>query len=391
LERDDRSERYRWVILAIVYLSMLDFGFFFLSIPPILPFISNEFHLNYTQSGLLMGLFAFPGIFISLWGGFLSDRYGMRSLASTCFLTTTGGILFLVLGRELWVLWAGRIIIGMGAFVLSILLPKILSQWFERKELGLAMGIFNTGVPLGSVLCFALFGKMATLWGWRVPLLFIMGYSVLAAILFLALYRSPSHREPAPRSSFSLPGSLKQMGFPIWWVGFAWLAYNAGLVSFSTFAPDFFLQQGYPIERTNFLVGIPLLGSLFLSPLIGYLIDRFPYQGWFIGLAGLGLATVTLAFNFSASFLLLVIVMGFCSGFVSTSTFSLPSRLLNAENVGLGFGILSTCASAGLFGAPYLVGKFEDLSAGHDVRFLFIPFFYVLVVVFTYMGYRSQR
>ncbi|MEI9478386.1 MAG: hypothetical protein WCO26_17685 [Deltaproteobacteria bacterium] len=46
MARDDPSERYRWVILAIVYLSILNFALLFQSIPPILPFIAAEFRLT---------------------------------------------------------------------------------------------------------------------------------------------------------------------------------------------------------------------------------------------------------------------------------------------------------------------------------------------------------
>ena len=77
LRGGDKPERYRWVILTIVYLSILAFALIFQSIPPILPFIMSELHLTYAQSGLLVSLFALPGPFISLLGGFLSDRYGM--------------------------------------------------------------------------------------------------------------------------------------------------------------------------------------------------------------------------------------------------------------------------------------------------------------------------
>jgi MFS family permease len=85
LKRGKEIESYRWVILCVVYLSVLAFALIFQSIPPILPLIISELHITYAQSGLLMGLFALPGLFISLLGGFLSDRYRMRPLGIACF------------------------------------------------------------------------------------------------------------------------------------------------------------------------------------------------------------------------------------------------------------------------------------------------------------------
>jgi hypothetical protein len=53
LERGDQVASYRWVILGIVYLSILAFTLIFQSIPPLLPLILSELHLTYAQSGLL--------------------------------------------------------------------------------------------------------------------------------------------------------------------------------------------------------------------------------------------------------------------------------------------------------------------------------------------------
>jgi MFS family permease len=384
------ANNYRWVILIIVYLSILAFALIFQSIPPILPFILSELHLTYAQSGLLMSLFALPGIFVSILGGFLADRYGMRSLGTGCFLLMIGGTLLVGLGINLQVLGTGRIIAGVGAFTLSVFLPKLLSQWFKEKELGLAMGIFNTGVPLGSVICFGLLGSMGSRWGWRIPILLTGIYSLITFILFLILYRlSPSQRigEDKPINIYK---SLNQMGYPIWLVGFSWLWFNAAFVSFATFAPNFFLQKGYTIEQSGFLIGIPLLGSLLLSTPIGYLIDRFKHQEWFIGMGGMALATLILFFNFSSSFLLLVILMGIFSALIPAPIYSLPPEILKPKNLGLGFGVISTCSGVGLFFAPYLVGKTKDLTDSYSWIFILISSFFFLTTFFAFFVHRFR-
>jgi MFS family permease len=386
----ERNEAYRWVILVIVYLSILAFTLIFQSIPPILPLIVSELHLTYAQSGLLMSLFALPGIFVSILGGFLADRYGMRSLGIGCFLLMIGGTLLVGLGINLQVLGTGRIIAGVGAFTLSVFLPKLLSQWFKERELGLAMGIFNTGVPLGSVVCFGLFGKMGSLWGWRVPILLTGIYLLFTFILFLILYRLPPLEKKGGNKSLSIYKSLKEIGYPIWLVGFSWLWFNAAFVSFATFTPNFFIQKGYTIEQSGFFIGIPLLGSLLFSAPIGYLVDRLKHQEWFIGVGAVALAISILFFNFSSSFLLLVLSMGIFSAMIPAPIYSLPPEMLKIENVGLGFGIISTCSSIGLFVAPYLVGKTKDLTGSYSWSFILISLFSFLITIFIFLTHRSR-
>jgi MFS family permease len=390
LERGEKIESYRWVILVIVYLSILAFTFIFQSIPPILPLILTELHLTYAQSGLLMSLFALPGIFVSLLGGFLADRYGIKPLGTGCFILMIGGTFLVGLGVNLQLLGLGRIIAGIGGLTLSVFLPKLLSQWFKERELGLAMGIFNTGVPLGSVICFGLFGTLGDHWGWRTPVLLTGIYLFITFILFISLYRIPLSHGADEGKSLTIHQSLREMGWPIWWVGFSWLWFNAALISFATFAPDFFLQKNYSIKQSGFLIGIPLLGSLFFSTPIGYLVDRFKHQEWFIGIGAIALAILALFFNFSTSFLLLVILMGIFSAMIPAPIYSLPPEILKTENVGLGFGVISTCSSIGLFVAPYLVGKAKDFTGSYRSSFILIAFFSFLILIFIFFAHRSR-
>ena len=387
----EKIESYRWVILTVVYLSILAFALLFQSIPPILPLIMSELSLTYTQSGLLVSLFALPGLFISLLGGFLSDRYGMRTLGLGCFLFMIGGTLLVGLGADLGILWLGRIIAGIGSLTLSVLLPKVLSQWFKERELGLAMGLYNTGVPLGSIICFGLFGRMGSMWGWRVPILFTAFYALITSLLFLGFYQLPSSKETENNKPTSFSRSLREMGWPIWWVGLSWLWFNAAFVSFATFAPQLFLRDGFTIEQSGFLIGVPLLGSLFLSAPTGYLVDRFRHQEWFIAIGGISLSILTLSFNFTSSFLLLVTLMGVFSALIPSPIYSLPPEMLRPQNVGLGFGVISTCSSIGLFVAPYLVGKARDFTGSDVWTFPLISLFFLLVMVSIFFAHRSRN
>jgi predicted MFS family arabinose efflux permease len=381
LKKQDENEGYRWVILGVVYLSILTFALTFQSIPPILPLIISDLGLTYAQAGLLVSLFALPGLFVSLLGGFFSDRYGMRPLGMGCFLLLIGGTLLVGLGNDLWILWLGRVIAGIGSLTLTILLPKLLSDWFKDKELGLAMGIFNTGVPLGSILCFSFFGKLGGLLGWRVPILMTGIYSAIVSILYFLFYRLPPTGKNESNPPSGMIRALKEMGLPIWGVGLSWLWFNASFVSFTTFAPGLFMENGYTLEQSGLLIGIPLLGSLLFSTPTGYLVDRIRHQEWFIAIGGLVLSILTLSFNRSTAFPLLVALMGVSSAMIPAPTYSLPPSVLKPANVGMGFGVLSTCSSVGLFGAPYLVGKVRDLTGSYFCSFTMISAYALLISV----------
>jgi MFS family permease len=186
-------------------------------------------------------------------------------------------------------------------------------------------------------------------------------------------------------------GAVGKMGTPIWWVGLSWLWFNAAFISFVTFAPNFFLQKGYSLEQGGLLIGIPLLGSLFLSAPTGYLVDRFKHQEWFISIGAVALSILTLSFTLNSSFLLLVALIGFFSPLVAPPIYSLPAKILKPENMGLGFGIISTCSSVGLFIGPYLAGKTRDLTGSYGWTFLLVSLLFSFTVISILIAHRLQK
>jgi CP family cyanate transporter-like MFS transporter len=130
----------RWVILGVATLSCLAFATTMQSVPPILSLIMAEFQLTYAQGGLLMSLFALPGIAISIPAGMLTDRYGQKTIGITCFALMIVGTAIFASGNSLPVLILGRVVAGAGALTILVLAPQLLAQWFAGREMGTAMG-----------------------------------------------------------------------------------------------------------------------------------------------------------------------------------------------------------------------------------------------------------
>ncbi len=170
---------YRWVILCIVYICMLVFAFSLQFLPPILPTIIASFQLSHAQAGLLMSLFTLPSIFLAILAGLLSDRWGTYKVSLISFFLVFAGTMTFALSRTLVLAGLGRTIAGAGAVTLTIVAAKILSHWFRGREIGSAMGIYNTAMPIGSIICFSTFGKLAAGVGWR------MRYSSRQPLAFL--------------------------------------------------------------------------------------------------------------------------------------------------------------------------------------------------------------
>jgi MFS family permease len=66
----------RWVVLALLFFARASMAMQFQSIPPISTLLVEELGFNFTQIGLLIGLWMLPGVFIALPGGLLGQRFG---------------------------------------------------------------------------------------------------------------------------------------------------------------------------------------------------------------------------------------------------------------------------------------------------------------------------
>ena len=114
--REDHLERHsRWLILAIIYLCMLSYALILQSIPPVLTLIVDQLYLSYYQAGVLMSLFALPGILVSLPAGMLGDHHGVKQVGIVSFAVTIAGELIVATGETFTSLAIGRVVAGAGA------------------------------------------------------------------------------------------------------------------------------------------------------------------------------------------------------------------------------------------------------------------------------------
>jgi predicted MFS family arabinose efflux permease len=370
----DKSATYRWKMLFMIYACMLSFAMVFQSIPPLLPLFISEFGISRAQAGLLMSLFALPGILIALPGGIISDRLGMKKTGATSLVLMIVGTLIVGTSNTHLQAYLGRIVSGIGGLTLAIVLPQLLSRWFLGKELGVAMGVFNTAMPLGTILSLNLFSTVGESLGWQTPVFLTTLASVIALLVFLWLFRQPPE-ERAEKIESSVLKDITKLGPSIWLVGATWMWFNAAFISFITFSRDFLEAQGYSPSFTGFMSSIVMMGSLFLSPLIGYFAYKFGREEALISVGGVVLALLIFLVPTSSLVIPLLVLIGIFAALVPAPIFSLPPKIVNSQNLGLGFGVVTACLNIGVLAGPYLAGLARDLTGGYGLSFYLLGLF----------------
>lgn len=373
---------------------MLVFALVFQGLPPIFKLIINSLGITHAQAGALMSLFALPGILISIPSGILADIYGSKYVGTIALVIALLGSLMVGLANSYGALVIGRIVSGVGALTIAVVAPQALTKWFTKKDMGKVMGIFNMVMPLATVFTLNVFGRLANASNWRLPLILVSTYCLVVLILFHFKYPS----EPTKNITKSKPdftaslAAIKKTGVQIWLVAAIWMMYNAASISYLSFGGDYFVSVGYDMSYAGFLTSLLMIGSLILSPAVGFLTDKYGKAEQF-----LILSSVTLAFllwlvpRTNLNPLLMGSLIGIVAPFIPAPVFALVPKFLPPEQVGLGYGILSTCLNVGVLIGPYLIGLSYDTTLNYVIGFNLMAIFSLLTAAIAIVLWLSTQ
>ena len=120
----------RWLALAVLPAARTSMGFQFQSLASAAPPLVADLGLGYAEVGSLIGLYFLPGVALALPGGLLGRRFGdTRVVAFGLALMAVGGALA-GLAEGYGTLAAARLLSGLGAVLLNVLMAKMVADWF---------------------------------------------------------------------------------------------------------------------------------------------------------------------------------------------------------------------------------------------------------------------
>src|SRR2546428_1693906 len=142
-------------------------GYQFQSVASVGPLLVPELALAWAQLGTLIGVYMLPGAFFALPGGMLGQRLGERRTVVASLALMVAGGLVTAASHGFALAVSGRLLSGVGAVLMNILLAKMVADWFAEGELTTAMAIMLSSWPVGLGLAAATLGGVATASSWR--------------------------------------------------------------------------------------------------------------------------------------------------------------------------------------------------------------------------------
>ena len=142
--------------------------------------------------------------------GRLADLVGSRRVYVAGLLVFMAGALLAATAQGLGWLIAARVVTGLGASMTTANSVALIGAFFPAARRGLAIGIVEATVAVGSAVGPIVGGYVGGTFGWRAIFLPTLPCGLLGAALTLLLLRDPPRR--GPRESFDVPGAASFAG-----------------------------------------------------------------------------------------------------------------------------------------------------------------------------------
>ena len=200
LAPDDASapvSRAAWGLLFfLTSLNVLNFVDRML-IASLAPLLIADLGLTRAQIGLLAGFgFVFFYTLVGLFLGIAADRYRRFPLIAAGLALWSGMTALSGWARNFVQLAIPRIFVGIGEATLTPAALSMLGDAFPVRRLGLAIGVYYAGIPLGMALALISSSLIAPRFGWRVSF-WALGLLGLLATGLLLVLREPERRRLA--------------------------------------------------------------------------------------------------------------------------------------------------------------------------------------------------
>jgi len=199
------QRRYRWVMLALVWLLYLTFGIVSFSLAPLVTPIIEDLNISYSQMGFILGAWPLTYVVVAAIGGAVVDRLGIRkSIFFGITLIGLSAVLRYFVGG-FGTMFLCVALFGVGGPMISIGAPKTISLWFWGKERGTAVGIYMTGVWIGGAVTLSIMNSVImplTGYSWRIAFVCFGLLAFIVALLWWFLAKDVQLAEASERIRF---------------------------------------------------------------------------------------------------------------------------------------------------------------------------------------------
>jgi CP family cyanate transporter-like MFS transporter len=355
-----RLTRADWVRLLLLWLGGIDLRVTMLAIPPLIPLIHRELHLDEKAVGALVSGPVLVLAIAAVPGSLLIAKLGIRGalvigLGAIAVFGALRGF-----GPSLPTLFSATFLMGLGVAVTQPAFPALVREWFPRR-IAIATAVYSNGILIGETLPTVLTTPIGALplahgdWRWA-----LATWSALVALSIIAI------------AAFAPKRASRSVAPARWWpdwrqgqairIGIVMGMASAAYFGANAYIPDFLDQTGRHglISPTLALLN----GSqLLTAPAVALWPRLLTGRAGFIGSAAImAVAQLGLVLTPGAGVVGWAFVLGFATALAFVIVLSLPPRIAPAGAVASMSAAVFTLQYATAFVVPLIAGALWDAS-----------------------------
>jgi predicted MFS family arabinose efflux permease len=391
---------YRWVMLVTFAFVAFIAGMGFNAVAPLLGTIATQWSVSFGTAAILMSVYGFAQLLLSIPVGWLSGRVGYRWPIAGGATLLSIGFLLRPLAPDFGTFMIFSIISALGWGIIWAPVGSMIAMWFPHQEIGLANGLWPVGLTAGQA-----FGTLTA-----IP--FLIGFSwtttwwiygVITAVVTLLtwlLLRSkpalPPEARPLIQPAGIRDGIAQTMNRTSLVLQYAVFATVGSIAAAPMLIAPMLIQKGVAPPTAGIISGLPLVGGTigaFILPMFAFRNQRCRttilisaalavvlFYPIFLMPAGPGSVILPAVLSFLFGFFVLP-VMGISMGVGHLQ----PG--VNPGNAGILTGIFLTSIGLGAAVFPVLIGAMMDqvgLLGGALTQEILIIVSVILLAVFVY-------
>ncbi len=355
-----------WRILVLLTLTRVVLGFQFQALAAVGPQIAAETGFSQATIGALVGIYLSPGILIAIPGGWLGARFGEKrmTLIGLGFMAAGGAMLAVALTAPDWrTMAAARLVAGVGGVTITVMLSKMVADWFVSRGLATGMGVLIMSWPMGIALALSTAPWLRETFGAPAPSIVAAGASLVALVAVALVYRPP---DAAPAPGAESPEAVVVSGMTrgefgrTLLAGGTWALFNVVLILVLVFGPDLLTARG----------DSPALAAVTVGAVSWAILPSLGLGGWFVDRTGRPDVALALCLSIAgglAAYLAIggdhvwvFALYGLMLGPPGAVIMTLPAMAVRAQHRSLSMGIYFTIHYIAMTISPPLAGAVRD-------------------------------
>lgn len=269
---------YKWIIVLVATLSQTAATFVTYGMGPIATFYQIEWGLSSLQTGFIVSAVNIGPIFSMILFGYLMDKRGEKEIIGWGSILLGFSALLLMLVNNYAVLLFLLLIVGIWYGSAQTGGSTAIVKWFPDKHRGLAIGIRQTGIPIGGALASAILTYMYYHHSLTSVHLVQGIVAIAGGLLFLLIYQEPKNRVAVAATSVTFKEKLEAIKnnknlYPIYIVGIVMMTLQMILVAhFMSYLHE---EGGYSLTAAGQYLSLVLIGGMIGRVAIAWMSDQF--------------------------------------------------------------------------------------------------------------------